>query len=171
MSDETTINQSKSWLPQLRSRWWTLLLGLSLMLNLLVGGMLFGSRFGEMRDIRLSGASYVQLIPRSFFRELSNDRRKELMKIVRDNRDDLRGLRQQYEGSSLKLAEVLEKETFSQDELRQSVLAFTTGTESLAARGGDVVIEIVVRLTPGERKLLAQAIRKRDEAGRKRRRD
>lgn len=171
MSVETPVQDRKSWLPQLQSRWWTLLLGLSLMLNLLVGGLIFGDRVAGGRMDRLVGASYVQLIPRSFFRELSRERRHELLQIVRESREDLRGLRSQYEGTSLKLAEVLEKEAFTPDELRQAVSAFSTGTESLAARGGEVVVKIVGQLTTEERKLLAQAIRKRDETGKKRRKD
>jgi uncharacterized membrane protein len=169
MTDNPQTKPRWGWLPQLRSRWWTLLLGLSLMLNLMVGGIVFGDRFGGGRADRLMGASYVQLIPRNFFRQLSHDRRKQLMEIVRESRDDLRGLRSQYEGTSVKLAEVLEKDTFSPEELRQSVSAFSTGTESLAARGGEVVIKIVNQLTPEERKQLAQAIRQRDAMGRNRR--
>lgn len=171
MSTETPVQEQKSWLPKLQSRWWTLLLGLSLMLNLLVGGLIFGDRVAGGRMDRLVGASYVQLIPRSFFRELSRERRHELLQIVRESREDLRGLRSQYEGTSLKLADVLEKEAFTPDELRQAVSAFSTGTESLAARGGEVVVKIVGQLTSEERKLLAQAIRKRDETGKKRRKD
>ncbi len=168
MSVENPIVVKTSWLPQLRSRWWTLLLGLSLMLNLLIGGVIFGDRVRDGRGDRLMGASYVQLIPRGFFQSLPHERRQELWQIVRESREDLRSLRTQYEGTSLKLAEVLENDGFSQDELRRSVTAFSTGTESLAARGGEVVIKIVSQLTPEERKLLAQAIRKRDEASKKR---
>jgi uncharacterized membrane protein len=169
MTENTPIKQRFNWLPQLRSRWWSVLLGLSLMLNFLVGGIMFGDKWGGGRIERLAGASYVQLIPRSFFRDLSHDRRNELMQIVRESRDDLRGLRTQFEGTGLKLAEVLEKDTYSAEELKQTVLAFSTGTESLAARGGDVVIKIVSQLTPDERKLLAQAIRQRNASGKKRR--
>jgi uncharacterized membrane protein len=169
MTENTPIKQRFNWLPQLRSRWWSVLLGLSLMLNFLVGGIMFGDKWGGGRMERLAGASYVQLIPRSFFRDLSHDRRNELMQIVRESRDDLRGLRTQFEGTGLKLAEVLEKDTYSAEELKQTVLAFSTGTESLAARGGDVVIKIVSQLTPDERKLLAQAIRQRNASGKKRR--
>jgi uncharacterized membrane protein len=169
MTENTSVKQSLNWLPQLRSRWWTALLGLSLMLNLLVVGIMFGDKWGGGRMERLAGASYVQLIPRSFFRNLSDDRRKELMQIVRESRDDLRGLRSQFEGTGLKLADVLEKDAYAPEELRQTVLAFSTGTESLAARGGDVVIKIVSQLTPDERKLLAQAIRQRNASGKKRR--
>jgi uncharacterized membrane protein len=170
MSSETPAKLAKNWLPTLRSRWWTLLLGVSLMLNLMIGGIIFGDRLAGGPD-RLMGASYVQLIPRSFFRELSQERRKQLMQIIHDSREDLRGLRAQFEGTGLKLADVLQSETYSDSALRQTVSEFTTGTESLAARGGDVVVKIVSQLTPEERKLLAEAIRKRHETGRKRRKD
>ena len=39
--------------------------------------------------------------------------------------------------------------------------AFTTGSESLAAGGGTVVMEIISKLSPEERKLLAVSIRDR----------
>jgi uncharacterized membrane protein len=171
---ETTQNhiEKAGWLPRLRSRWWTALLGLSLMLNLLVGGGALGGWWSGRHAERLAGASYVQLIPRNFFRDLPGERRNALMQIVRDNRDDLRNLRQAYESSSLKLADVLEKEAFSMDEVKATVTAFSTGTESLAAKGGDVVINIVSQLTPEERKLLASAIRERgNRGGRGRKRD
>jgi uncharacterized membrane protein len=167
MSNVPETTKRLSWLPTLRSRWWTGLLGLSLMLNLLVGGLVAGHMLSSGRMERLSGASYVQLIPRNFFRMLPADRRGQLMQIVRDSREDLRNLRAASEATSIKLAEVLEKETFSIDDVRQSVTDFSTGTESLAARGGDVVIKIVAQLTPEERKKLAQAIRERDDRGKR----
>jgi uncharacterized membrane protein len=162
MSEVNETKPMKSWLPQLRSKWWTALLGLSLMANLLVGGVLLGGFFGKHRMERLAGVSYVQLIPRNFFRELPGERRQQLMQIVRDSRDDLRMLRETSESSSLKLAEVLEQPAFSIEEVQKSVAAFTTGTESLAAKGGDVVVKIVAQLTPEERKVLARSIRERE---------
>jgi uncharacterized membrane protein len=164
MTDQTPNPATRgSWLPQLRSRWWTALLGLSLMLNLAIAGMFIGHRTFGPRTDRLSGASYVQLIPRSFFRSLSDERRREIMQILRESRDDLRNLRRDFEGNGAKLAEVLEKDAFSIDEVKATVTAFSTGTESLAARGGEVVVKIVSQLTPDERKQLAAAIRARDE--------
>jgi uncharacterized membrane protein len=160
IDSETPVKQS--WLPTLKSRWWTAVLGLSLMLNLLVCGILLGGFFGQQRGERLNGISYVQLMPRNFFRNLSGERRKELMQVVRTSREDLRALRVASQANSMKLAEVLEKDAFSIDEVRQTVTAFATGTESLAARGGEVVVQIVEKLTPEERKALAAAIRVRD---------
>jgi uncharacterized membrane protein len=171
MTNVNETKSAKSWLPQLRSKWWAALLGLSLMANLLVGGVLLGGIFGKHRMERLAGVSYVQLIPRNFFRDLPSERRQQLMQIVRDNRDALRELRETSEASSLKLADVLEQPTFSIDEVQKTVSAFTTGTESLAAKGGDVVVKIVSQLTPEERKMLAQSIRDRESRGNRRKRN
>lgn len=151
------------WLPRLTSRWWTVLLGLSLMVNLLVAGMALGHRFAERRDERLTGASYIQLIPRGFLAGLAPDRRKELMDIVRQNRDGLRDLRRTSEAVAPKLADALVAEPFDLAVVKSTVDGFTTGSESLAARGGAIVTEIVSRLTPEERQALAQAIRDRAE--------
>jgi hypothetical protein len=148
--------------PNLNSKWWKALFVVSLMLNLAVVGMIVGAKLqGFGPGDRLMGASYVQLIPRKFFHDLTRDRRNELMKFVRDNRDDFRSLRAAADGTSLKLADALERETFSLDEVKSTVNEFATGTQSLAARGGDVVVKIVEQLTPEERKDLAAAIRAR----------
>jgi uncharacterized membrane protein len=165
MTELNETRPARTWLPQLKSKWWTALLGLSLMANLLVGGVMLGGFFGKHRMERLAGVSYIQLIPRNFFRELPKERRQQLMQIVKDNRDTLRDLRENSEASGLKLAEALEQPTFSIEDVKKTVLAFTTGTESLAARGGDVVVQIVAQLTPEERKVLAQTIRERDTRG------
>jgi uncharacterized membrane protein len=141
------------------------------MANLLVGGVLLGGFFGKHRMERLAGVSYIQLIPRNFFRELPQERRQQLMQIVRDNRDALRELRETSEASSLKLADALEQSSFSIDDVQKTVSAFTTGTESLAAKGGDVVVKIVSQLTPDERKILAQTIRAREARGNKRKKN
>lgn len=168
MTDINETKTTKPWLPHLRSKWWTALLGLSLMLNLLVGGIVIGGFMGHYRMERLAGVSYVQLIPRNFFRDLPKQRRQELMQIVRDNRDSLRDLRSASEGSSLLLADALEQPSFSVDQAQSAVKAFTTGTESLAAKGGDVVMKIVMQLTADERKALAKSIRERESRGNKR---
>jgi uncharacterized membrane protein len=165
MTDISPAPPKRQWLPQLKSRWWSALLGLSLMVNLLIGGIVLGGVLGGARMDRLMGASYTQLIPRSFFHDLSEERRKQLMQIVRDNRDDLKTLRDASEASSVKLAEVLERDAFNIEDVKSTVATFATGTESLAAHGGSVVVQIVQLLTPEERKSLAAAIRQRAERG------
>lgn len=168
MSDQATPTPRAGiarFLPQLRSRWWAALLVASLMFNLLVGGIALGRYYTYGAPDRLMGASYVQLIPRRFFHELPSQRRKELMEIVRGNRADLRELRKASEASAGKLADVLAKDSYAEADVIAVINAFSTGSESLAAKGGTVVLDIIRKLTPEERKLLAASIRER---GRKR---
>lgn len=155
-------------IPRLTSRWWTALLGASVMLNLLVGGIALGRFYSFGPPDRLTGASYVQLIPRRFFHELPRQRRQELMEIVRGNRADLRELRKASEESALKLADVLENDTYTEAEAIAVITGFATGSESLAAKGGAVVLDIIRKLTPEERKMLATSIRQRGSRGKKR---
>jgi hypothetical protein len=161
MTDMTPEKNRLGWVPQLRSRWWTLLLGLSLMANLLIAGLAIGIGLGGGPVDRIMGASYIQLIPRNFLRELPFERRRELMSIVRERSRELRDLRANTHASPLKLAEALEKPDATDADIKAAVDSFTTGSESLAAGGGAVVIDIVAKLTPEERKLLAAAIRER----------
>jgi uncharacterized membrane protein len=170
MSNQTPeANVKQGWLPVLRSRWWTALLGLSLMLNLLVVGLAFGARFSPYREDRILGASYVQLMPRDFFRMLPRERRKEVMQAIADSRTDLRTMREAFEGNAEKLAAVLEKDAYSADEVKAVADSFALDTQKLAARGGDVMVKIVGQLTAEERKALAASIRKRAERGKRRR--
>jgi hypothetical protein len=109
MTETLNPQQPPRWLPLLRSRWWTVVLGLSLMANLLIVGLAAGTMWKGRGDGRMQGASYVQLVPRSFFRDISKDRRDVLMQIVRGHRDDLRELRKASDAASLKLADVLDR--------------------------------------------------------------
>lgn len=163
-----TGSEKRSILPQLRSRWWTLLLILSLMANFLVIGLALGFRY-EGRPDRMFGPSYVQLIPRDFLRQLPRERRMELMQIVHDRLHDLRRLRASSQSASLQLADALEKPDATEADIKAAIDAFTTGSGSLAAGGGAIALEMVEKLTPDERKLLAQSIR--DRAARAKRRN
>lgn len=169
--DSAAPPEQRHWLPQLRSRWWTVLLGLSLMANLLVLGLAVGAGFDERRQERIMGASYIQLIPRNFLRQLPRERRDALMDLVHDRLHQLRQLRTTSQASPLKLAEALEKDAATDADIQAAVDAFTTGSGSLAAGGAAVVMDIVKRLSPEERKLLAASIRERAAKAERRRRD
>jgi hypothetical protein len=83
------------------------------------------------------------------------------MDIVHNNRPDLRVLREATGQTSLKLADALAAADYKEEEVAKVIAEFSTGTQSLAARGGTVVLDIVRRLTPEERQALAAAIRER----------
>ncbi len=158
MTDEPV----KSWhryVPQLRSRWWTALLGLSLMANLLIAGLVLGNRYNA--DERIIGANAVQIFPRSFLRDMPRDRRFELMGVVRR---DMRGLRDMRDGSSeqiLNLADALEKDPGDLSLIRPAVESYATGPDSLASKTVTLVTGVIAKMTPEERKSLAAAIRER----------
>lgn len=158
MSD-TSVKSWHRFIPQLRSRWWTALLGLSLMANLLIAGLVLGSRYRG--DDRIMGANAVQIFPRSFLGDLPRDRRNELMGVVRR---DMRGLREMREGSSeeiLKLADALEQDSGDLSLIRPAIAGYATGPDSLAARTVKLVTGVIEKMTPEERKSLAAAIRER----------
>ncbi len=152
----------KGYMPSLRSRWWTGLLGLSLMVNLLVGGAIIGKTFHGWRGENMGRASFVQLVPRKFMMDLPNERRRELMKNLRDDHEEMKGLRAGFQATALKLADALDVENYDAAAVKAVINNFTTGSESLAGRGGAAVEDLISKLTPAERKQLAAAIRDKE---------
>jgi Spy/CpxP family protein refolding chaperone len=147
-------------IPQLHSRWWTVLLVASLCLNLLVAGVVVGRMFmGPPPGMAPQG--FGQLVPRKFFGDLPRERRQELLSIIRDNRDEFRAMREQAQATALKLADVLEDPNYDAAKAKAVIADFTTGANSLAARGGDVSMALLDKLTRDERILLANEIRER----------
>ncbi len=175
MSIETPQTQNEEsrgiwrYIPKLRSKWWAPLLGLSLMANLLVGGLVLGHRFGPGNAQRMQGISMVQLLPRSFLQQLPRERRNDLLGSVRQRGKMLRDLRDGSNESVLKLASVLESQTYTTAEMQAAVQDFTNGPESMAAHSSAIIIEVISKLTPEERIRLAQEIRKRAEDNSRRR--
>jgi hypothetical protein len=166
MSDETTGVPASGWhrfVPALRSRWWTLLLGASLMANLLVAGVVLGHRFGGWGDERIIGANAVQLVPKKFLMDLPRDRRRELMGDVRAEFRNIKEMRNGSSVSILALADALERDTGDFNLIRQALANYTTGPESLARKTQSMVEGVFKKLTPQERKALAVAIRERAE--------
>jgi hypothetical protein len=143
--------------PQLRSRWWSLLLALSLCANLLVAGIAIGHRvWGGPPD----RAGYLQLLPRKFFADLPRSRRHELMSVLKDG---MGGMREQADITSLKIADALEKQPYDPALIQQAVTDFATGNQGLATKGSALVTNLAAKLTPEERAQLAAAIRERDQ--------
>jgi Heavy-metal resistance len=145
---------------QLRSKWWTVILAVSLCANLLVAGIVIGHRvWGGPPD----RAGYMQLLPRKFFADLPRARRHELMSVLKDSMESMRGLREQADITSLKIADALEKQPYDPALIQQAVTDFATGSQGLAAKGSALVTDIVTKLTPEERAQLAAVIRERDQ--------
>jgi uncharacterized membrane protein len=147
-----------------KSTWWTALLVASLMANLLFAGWVIGNRYwARQASERMAGVTMVQVVPRGFFTQLPRERRRELL---RDVREEMGNLRQHRSGTSpeiLKLADILEQESFSADNASTAIDTFSTGPDSLAVRGSKVLKDLIGKLTPEERKQLAAAMRTRAE--------
>ena len=156
-----TNNKIISAIPALKSKWWTVILVLSLMANLLIAGAI-GARFTRGHEMGGGkGSNFVQLIPRKFLDELSSSRRHELMSILRGNRGEFRNMRASANAAALELAIALEKPNYDSAAVQTVIDKFSTGRESLAAKAGAVVTDIIAKLTAEERMKLAAAIRDR----------
>ena len=160
MSDDGTTTKSRYW-PAQGSRWWPALLIASLALNLLIGGAIATRFLTHGGPQRFIGASYTQLIPRSFFAEMPSDRRRVLLDILRQYRKDFRADRDGTESVAAKLVDALVTEPYDVEKVKLVVSEFAGQSGKLAARGGDAALDIIGRLSPDERKILAEAIRDR----------
>lgn len=160
MSDDGLPTRSRYW-PGQGSRWWTALLIASLALNLFIGAAIATRYFTHGGPQRFIGASYTQLIPRGFFAEMPSDRRKVLLDILKQYRKDFRADRESTESVAAKLADALVTEPYDVEKVKLVVSEFAGQSGKLAARGGDAALDIIALLTPGERKVLANAIRDR----------
>jgi uncharacterized membrane protein len=156
MSDKPTFLNR---IPQLASRWWTVVLAISLMANLLIVGLGLGHRFGPHRGEMMPRQEMMQLIPKKFISELPNERRREIMDFLRGNKNELKSLRDAAQENALKLAAALEN--YNTENVKSVIETFTTGTSSLAAQRGVILNELITKLTPDERKSLATAIKER----------
>ena len=156
-----TTPPKRRFIPELRSPWWTALLVLSLMANLVVGGAAIGARMkGGGWQMGLM-ENRAQLLPRKFFAELPRDRRRELMDIFKSKKDQFAQSREAADAVTLKFADLLEQPDFDQIKIKAVIDDFTSGTASFATQGEAVILDIVAKLTPGERKDLAADIRER----------
>jgi Heavy-metal resistance len=154
MSDTTTPAPKKM-------NWLKVALVASLALNLLVGAAI-GTHFvrGQAAQ-RFQGANFVQLVPRKFLGSLPKERRKELVAIMSRYRKEFKGERDMTKQVALKLADAVAADPYEPDRVKAVIGEFMGQSQKLIARGGDAADEIFQKLTPDERKLLADAIRDR----------
>ena len=158
MTDLKFDQPKKSWLPDTSHGVWRVCLIASLMINLVVLGLLVGHNYRRNPMDRLGAANYMQFVPPRFFAELPRDRRKELGEVFRANRPDFEKLRQQSAGNAEKVAAELVKPDFDANRVATLINDFTTGPDSVAAKGGTVLKDFYAKLTADERALLAKAI-------------
>lgn len=161
MSETAPAAPSKRW------PWWNMVLIASLALNLLFGGFAASRYFLHPTPARTASTSFLHLVPPKFFAELDRSRREELAAIVRSSRDRFRtgqqGLRKLAEG----VADALETKPYDEARLRAALDSFTRNGTDLIAIGSQAALELIARLSPEERVKLAQRIRDRAQAGKR----
>ncbi len=150
-----------------RWRWWTILLVVSLALNLLVGGAVVSSFFMHERMQRFGGISNVQLIPRHFLGALPRERRTELLAVFRGHATRIKAERQASREAAINLAGALVAEPYDEAKVRAVAEEFGATGNRVIAQGIEAAMEMIGKLTLEERKLLAEHIRKRGEGGRR----
>ncbi|MBG1232205.1 periplasmic heavy metal sensor [Aestuariivirga litoralis] len=161
MSDlPTSRAPRRNWMPDTSSGFWRFCLIASLVLNLVILGLLAG-RIYRGNPMGKPPVNYGQFVPREFFFDVGRERRRELDKPFRDSREKFDALRDQADDSANKLADLLTAPEFKIDEVNALIDGFTTGRQSVAAEGAQVLKDFFTKLTPEERGLLATAIKER----------
>ena len=155
-----------------RRRWswvWLALL-VSLALNLTVmAAVVSHNVWGERgaRHHRISGPGYTQVLPRAFFRRLDDARRDELVGELRQHRREFRGLRQDLREKARAIAAALKAEPFDQAALERAMAEFEQASGGMITRGGEIARGLFARLTPEERKLMAEEIERKSMSRRR----
>jgi len=163
MTDTTPVGQpvGRRW------TWWQVLLVISLALNLFVAAAAATRFFYHPRSERMTGMSYLHLVPRKFFADLDRPRREELVAHVKEYRDRFREGREKSKAMAESLADALDAEPYDEARLRAALDQFSANGVDQIGLGAKAVQDFISRLTPEERVLLAKRIRERAKGGKR----
>lgn len=167
MTDQADTEKRK-WF-QTWPHWTMFLLVASLALNLLIAGAIGMRYFYPERLERWSGASFTQLLPRRFLSDLPDDRRREFLDILKSRREVFRQSRTDMRDVALRFATALERDPYNEAEATAAIQDFTRLSTQMVDSGTDATLDIVKKLSPDERVLLAKQVRERVERMRERR--
>ena len=149
--------------------WTMFLLVASLAINLLIAGAVGMRYFSPERMERWSGASFTQLLPRRFLSDLPEDRRREFLDLLKSRREAFRQSRQEMTAVAQRFADALERNPYDEAAANAAIDDFTKLSTELVDSGTLVTRQIVQKLSPEERGLLAKAVRDRLERMQQRR--
>jgi uncharacterized membrane protein len=128
------------------------------MINIGIAGLLIGHAFNHNAGDRFGAANYNQFVPRKFFAELERDRRRELASTLRNSRPDFEKVHAQTGAQAGQLAAALADANYDSAKMNAMIDSFTTGSDSIAAKGAAALKDFYAKLTPDERTLLAKEI-------------
>lgn len=146
--------------------WLVVALVASLAVNLLVAGAAAARWYVGAGPERYARLTQTQLIPRMFFRDLDHSRRAELLAVFKAQDRSIRDGRRAVKEQVAAFADALEAEPYDPARVKAAVQGFTARSEALFALGGEAALALIDRLTPEERRLMAERLRSRDERGR-----
>ena len=146
------------------ARWKSILLIVSLGINLAIAGAIvahkfFGHDHRKHYRARISGPGYTQILPRKFFFDISRDRRKELVTDLKKNRKEFRQLRKDLRAVAIGVADALAADPYDAEATKKALAAYEAQANGMVGKGKSIAIEFFAKLTPEERKLIAKRIR------------
>lgn len=154
---------SQAQTPKTR-RWswlWVVLIA-SLAINLaIVAAVVAHNAAGPHRHRSITGPGFSQILPRAFFRELDEDRRKELVGELREHRKGFRELRKQLRQSARDVAAALRAEPYDQAAVATALQVYEATAQSMVVRGQGIAGNFFKSLTPEERKQIAIEIERK----------
>lgn len=147
----------------LRVNWKNILLVASLAGNLLIIGMVGAHSFLDRpgHGGRIQAAGWSPLLPRGFFMELPRERRLELTQGLKSHANLFREGRGSVRRNAVLVADALIADPFDAAGLRAAVDGFSGEGKRMIDEGSRVALAMMEKLSPDERRLLAEAIRRR----------
>jgi hypothetical protein len=145
-------------------RWsfWRIVLFVSLALNLLAAGAIIAHlAFGPPPPDRIEGFSSMQILPRKFVSDLTGERRREVVSILRKYRGEFRERRTEMRAATERIAVALVAEPYDPMAVTAAIDEFASTGRLMIDGGVTTVKSVIVQLTPDERRLLAERIRER----------
>ena len=145
-----------------RWSWWWVVLIASLAINLaVVAAIVAHKAAGPHRHRSITGPGFTQILPRAFFRELDRDRRDELVGELREHRKGFRELRKSLREKARDVATALRAEPYDEAAVTTALQVYETEAQSMVVRGRGIAENFFKRLTPEERKLIADQIERK----------
>jgi len=160
---------SQAQTPKTR-RWswlWVALIA-SLAINLaIVAAVVAHKTVGPPRHRSITGPGFTQILPRAFFRELDRDRRKELVGELREHRKGFRELRKRLRERARDVAAALRAEPYDEASVTKALQVYEAEAQSMVVRGRGIAGNFFKRLTPEERKSIANEIERKSMSKRR----
>ncbi|MEM9471809.1 MAG: periplasmic heavy metal sensor [Pseudomonadota bacterium] len=145
-----------------RWSWLWIVLIVSLAINLAIAAAIVAHKtVGPHRHRSITGPGFTQILPRAFFRDLDRDRRDELVGELREHRKGFRALRKSLREKARDVASALRAEPYDEAAVTKALQVYEAEAQTMVGRGRDIAGNFFKRLTPEERKLIADQIERK----------